>query len=154
MTRIEKYEEGGRTWNDDASISDDEILLRRIPPWQVYWDKQLGRYRPSSQAFDDDDEGDPMSVYLTSVMEELGLSAERTLDDQAPGFGVAGILAGIVRDASQVVQRDAKPGLPIHVCDPAHAVVAGAKGGKKRSKVGKKFHWVVPPPNATEPPPA
>lgn len=152
MTRIDRYANGDREWIDDPSITDDEVLLRRIPPWQLYWDAGLGAYRPSSQAFDDDGEGDPMSVYLTSVMDHLGFLPDRTLEDQEHGFGVAGILAGSVRDEAQVIQRDPEPGLPAHVCDPAHAVVAGAKNGKRRSRIKKRFYWVIPPPNLTQPP--
>jgi hypothetical protein len=154
MARISEWRrDDGRSWLDDPTIADEEILLRRVPSRQLHWDPERGRYRPSSAAFDDDNEGDPMSVYLNSTMQALGLEAERTLDDQEPGFGVAGVFARVVRDEEQVVCRDPDPGPPFHICDPAHGLVAGAKSTKRRSRVGRQFFWVVEPPNVDVPPP-
>ena len=36
---------------DDASISDNEVVLRRISERAYIFDENLGRFRPSSQAF-------------------------------------------------------------------------------------------------------
>jgi hypothetical protein len=53
---------------DDPTIPDEADLLRRIPPRHFYLDQNLGRIRPSSAAFEDDDDEDPMSVYLSTVL--------------------------------------------------------------------------------------
>lgn len=147
MERIKQYvDDLGRTWSDDATIEDDERLLRRVPPWQIVWDDNLQKSRPSSAAFDDDSQGDPMSVYLTSILNQMGYTAAHTLDGHDPGFAVAAVSAGALRDEQQVVLRDPEPGAPPHICDPAHALVAGKKATKRRSRIGKRASWAVAPP--------
>jgi hypothetical protein len=142
LPRVSQYvDDDGCTWEDDQTIDDEELLLRRVHPSQIVPDANRGGFRPSSAAFDDDDDGHPMSVYLDSVMEQLGLDHSRVLDDHPPTFGVAGIAAGACRDESQVVVRDPEPGEPAHTCDPAHAVVAGPKGRKLRPRTWKHAVW-------------
>ena len=51
---------------DDASISDDEVVLRRIAEDFVTDDQNLQRLRPSTQAFRQDGPDGLVSVYLIS----------------------------------------------------------------------------------------
>ena len=52
------------TLRDDPTIPDLAELWRRIPPWHLVKDDNLGRVRPSSAAFDNHPNGSPMSVLL------------------------------------------------------------------------------------------
>jgi hypothetical protein len=63
---------------DDSSISDDEILYRRIADYGsgdlVVVDAITGHRRPSSGAFNSDNDG--ISVYLDGVLSEMGLGPQ------------------------------------------------------------------------------
>lgn len=114
---------------DDKSIGDDEILLRRIPP---KWFKRDagGTLDVSSQAFQNL-EGEMMSVHLQSIMEASGLAPTSVLE-QSPGYGLVSFSAGHAREADQVIVKDPLPGDPSH----AHVVGAKGKGWRKRFKRG------------------
>ena len=130
---------------DDPSVADRTDLLRRIPPWHFVADQNLGVIRPSSAAFEDDDDEDPMSVYLAQVVAAEGRQASSVLAGH-DGYGLASITAGLVREKGQTVHPDPLPD------ETSHAVVCGDKlsGGKKSAK--KTFamtaKWVVRPPEA------
>lgn len=62
-------EECARNFPDDATVAESVALLRRIPPKHFCFDDNLGRWRPSSAAFEDDEDGDPMSVYRKDVID-------------------------------------------------------------------------------------
>lgn len=70
---------------DDETILDSDVLWRRVPDWPhfIAFDKLRGHYRVTSSAFDDDRDGDPMSVFLAK-----DTSAESVLSGHE-GFGIA-----------------------------------------------------------------
>lgn len=92
--------------------------------------------RPSSASFEDDPDGEPMSVYLADECKDpqLALAGHK-------GFGLVAITAGLARQCNQIVVRQPVPG------PPGHGVVAG----KKTDSVRKKFarfaatRWVIRP---------
>lgn len=51
---------------DDNSISDDDIVLRRVYKNFTVYDDNRSMYRPSSQAFKQNGPDGPVSVYLAS----------------------------------------------------------------------------------------
>jgi hypothetical protein len=61
---------------NDPSILDEDDLWRRIRPDWVVFDENLGRARPTSQAFNNDRAQEPMSVDLAKIrngpMDTLG----------------------------------------------------------------------------------
>jgi len=129
--------ECGLLFPDDRSVPDDEVLLRRIPRWHVFHDENMGRVRPSSAAFEDDGDGDPMSVYLSGIIQ----SEKRTPDSVLAGhadYALAGLSAGLVRELQQTVHPDARD-------DTAHEVVCGSKTDRTRRNFAKRSHWVIPP---------
>jgi hypothetical protein len=129
-------------YTDDSTISDDEWLWRRIPPWHVYFDENLGRRRPSKAAFEDDEDGHPMSVVLAALV----VSGNRTPHDILhghEGFALAQITAGLARSRQQRVQRDPLPE------ELAHALVFGRKTESVRRAFAKACQWVVPPPDGS-----
>jgi hypothetical protein len=129
---------------DDPSISGSTELLRRIPPAQIIFDQNLQRHRPTSQAFRDDLDEDPMSVYLSSILAHEGRPPSAVLAGH-DGFALASVTAQLARSLSQTVHPDPLPD------ETSHAVVCGNKesGGKNapRKRFAEAAVWVVAPPN-------
>ncbi len=128
----------GRVFQDDPSISDADVLFRRIPRSWVNWD-EAGNPSISSAAFKDEE----LSIYIESVM---------TADHRIPadairhhfGYGLASITAVQARGQNQALARDPEEG------EPAHGVVYGPK---KRGGVAAALRdfaiWVILPPAQT-----
>jgi hypothetical protein len=133
---------------DDPSIPDEAELFRRIPPRHIIQDHNLGRFRPSSAAFEDDGDGDPMSVYLATFLEVNHRDASSVLIGH-PGYALASITAGAARTLRQTVHHDPLPE------EFSHAVVCGDKrsGGNNSAKkiFAKSAEWVIAPAGATAP---
>ncbi len=123
---------------DDATIPSESKLWRRIPKWQWTKDENLGRVRPSSAAFEDEE----LSVFLKIVLDEKGLGVDHVLEGHQ-GFAVASIAAGIARECKQAVVRDPMEG------SPAHGLVVGKKTDGTRKKFYKNSEWVVSPDRAS-----
>jgi hypothetical protein len=123
-------------YSDDPTITDEAALWRRIPPWHFVPDENTGQVRPSSAAFDNDPNGSPMSVVLAA--EAIG--PEQVLAGH-PGFALASIKVGLVRECQQGVVRDPLPD------EPAHALVFGHKTKMVRRRMAREATWVVPPPS-------
>jgi hypothetical protein len=130
-------QECGRRFPDDPKVSGDEVLFRRIPPRHFFLDENLGCTRPSSAAFEDDADGDPMSVYLAGVIAGEGRPPDSVLAGHV-GFALAGLPARTARDQRQTVHPDGRD-------DTAHAVVCGPKTSSRRRAFAKLCHWVIPP---------
>ena len=120
---------------DDLTVPDDEKLWQRIPPWWFHSDESVGRLRPAKAAFDDDSDGGPMSVVITSEAE----NPEATLAGH-PGFALVSFTAGLARSFGQRIVRDPTPE------EPAHALVDGRKTDGIKRRLARAATWVVPPP--------
>ena len=125
-------------YNDDATISNNALLWRRIPPTWWVRDENLGRIRPTSQAFDDSRDGTPMSVLLAEIVARSGRSPIDVLVGHG-GFALAAVTSGLARDCNQGIARDPQPQ------ETAHAVVFGQKTGAVKSRLAKNSTWVIPP---------
>src|SRR3712207_1691650 len=86
----------GPEYVDDDTIGPDDLLWRRVPDWpELIKRESTDRHRVTSAAFDDDADGDPMSVFL---------AAETSIDavlEGHEGYGVVAITAGFVRGLPQ-----------------------------------------------------
>ena len=124
-------------WGDDPTIHKEAELWRRIPPWDDYivYDQRQERWRPSSMAFEDDADGQPMSVFLAA--ETPG--PDTVLAGHAE-YGLTSITAGLARECQQGIARDPLPD------QPAHAVVFGKKTSSVKRRLARESKWVVPPP--------
>lgn len=131
-------EECARNFPDDPTVADATALLRRIPPLHFFFDQKLGRTRPSSAAFEDDEDSDPMSVYRLDVIESEGASVERVMVGHA-GFGLASLTAGQMRSKNQTVFPDPLPD------ESSHAKVCGPKPRHVRRWFASQAVWVIPP---------
>jgi hypothetical protein len=126
-------------YRDDPTIGDDAPLWRRIPPWHFVFDENLGRWRPSSAAFEDHPDRSPMSVLLGQDVLNQGRTAGSVLEGHQ-GFGLAAIAAGLARRNRQGVMRKPRPD------EPAHAEVFGKKTGAVKKAFVRNCYWVLPPP--------
>jgi hypothetical protein len=126
-------------YQDDATILDDHALLRRIPPQHLVPDHNTRRIRISSAAFEDDRDGDPMSILLAETLRDLGQSPDAALAGH-PDFGLASLTARLVREKGQIVVRRPEEG------DPAHGLVVGHKPASVRKAFARAAKWAVPPP--------
>jgi hypothetical protein len=117
---------------DDPAITNETNLFRRIPPTHHIFDVNLNRWRPTSAAFEDDDELDPMSVYLSTVLTAENRSPATVLVGH-PGYSLASITAGLARTKGQTVHPDPLPE------ETSHAVVCGDKGNNNKSAPKKQF---------------
>lgn len=120
-------------------VPDAAIVWRRIPPWHITPNgirprKADGTFRPSSSAFEDDGDGDPMSVDI--VDESLTVERELTGHD---GYGIVSITAGKLREFGLDVCRKAEPG------NPNHAQVIGRKTRSIRNQIAENCVWVFDP---------
>jgi hypothetical protein len=124
--------------SNDTSLS--EVALRRIRPVHVVRDPKApeGR-RASSAAFEDDRDGSSMSVYLRSIVYNLGLAEENVVEAKATGWAVSAIPVHVLAAEEQTLEpnpvTDAEEP---HPCDPAHALVHGDKRSKaRRDRIAK-----------------
>jgi hypothetical protein len=114
------------------------VLLRRIPPWHFFYDKKLGRTRPRSAAFEDDTDGDPMSVYIRSIIEEERGNIQRVMTGHE-GFALVSLSAGHVRSKNQTVFPCPEDE------ESSHAKVCGPKPESVRRWFAAQSEWVIPP---------
>jgi hypothetical protein len=120
-------------------MAEDPVLptdtaFRRIRPVHVVRDPKVpGGRRASAAAFTDDSDGSSMSVYLESIVLDLGLSGVDVVYGKPSSWAVAAIPVQALLDEEQSVVPDPINGAADpHPCDPAHAVVDGDKKEKKR----------------------
>lgn len=124
---------------DDRSIGNEAPLWRRIAPDQVIYDDNLGRHRPTSDAFQNHRNGSPMSVVLGQEVLDADRTAESVLTGH-DGFGLVSFAAGLAREKKQGVMRKPLPE------EPAHAEVFGEKPKSVQRALAKGSEWIVPPP--------
>lgn len=124
-------------------IEDDDILLRRIPDFQVTPSPADPPWRVSSQDWDDPHKGAP-SVYCERLLLELGLDWRDVLDGY-PAHSLAVIYAGQVRH----IWDDSDAGFSLDVMhrpDPndshpraqAHCEITGLPATSHQRKKAKK----------------
>lgn len=95
--------------------------------------------RPSSAAFEDDTDGDPMSVYRRDIIESEGTTVQRVMVSHE-GFALASLTAGELRSRQQSIFPDALPE------ESSHAKVCGPKTAATRRWFARQAKWVIPPP--------
>ena len=128
----------GDAYQDDPTILNDDPLWRRIPDSHWVYDENVGRARPSSDAFRDDPDGEPMSVFLGR--ETANVAAILVGHDN---YKVAFVSAGFARQLKQIISRDPSDDFS------SHAVVVGDKRKSGRDKkFAKAAVWVVGPTDA------
>jgi hypothetical protein len=127
----------GPPYEDDRTIDDPSILWRRIHPDYVIYDENLGRHRPTSQAFQNQRGTNTISVVLAEVVCRDNRGPESVLANH-DGYSLAQLTAGLARSLAQGVARDPVPQ------EPAHAVVFGEKPKSVTSALAKRCDWGSP----------
>jgi hypothetical protein len=125
---------------DDPSILDQHELWRRIPPYHLVADKNEGRVRISSAAFEDDYDGDPMSTVLGSELLAAGRAPESALPPDHDDFALASITAELARRKGQAIARTPQAD------EPLHASVIGNKTSSVQKAFYRAARWVIRPP--------
>jgi len=129
-------------YQDDQTISNDVLLLRRVPCLpniNIVWDGNQECWRPSSASFEDHPNGTPMSIALSDVLAQLGRNYESVLEAVEGEFALVGFTAEVARANGQGVAREPTPE------EPAHGVVFGDKPKRVRRAIAKNSRWIVSP---------
>jgi hypothetical protein len=122
---------------DDVSIEGTAALWRRVPPYWLVKDENLGTVRPSSAAFQDSQNGTPMSVLIEKVVTQTQRTAADTLRD-FEGFSLCSFTASTARDLGQSVATR-----PVEPLEPAHGFIVGKKTERVRRGFVRAAAWVV-----------
>lgn len=117
--------------DDVLEFFDESGLLRRVHSSQVVLDKNSGKYRPSSAAFNDNN----LSVDIETILTSRNFDWTFTLKGHE-GFSLVRFSAEIARDLGQKVILCEIPG------NPAHGEVRGKKTGAVKGKLVEQSEWV------------
>lgn len=129
---------------DDLTISDQDLLLRRILDQPAIWFKiaEDGSIRPSSAAFKDSYTNE-VSVHVQSLTTE-----EAVLAQGKPGDGLVSIPARVPRSLNHIVAATVEADDPE---DPSHRVICApaelGKGARTRAArvMASEAVWIVFP---------
>ena len=113
---------------DDASIGDEETVLRRVP--NAVYDENLKRVRPSTQAFLQDGPDGLVSVYLSSE------TTSEAVASGGPERFLASITVGQLRAQDLGIVRDPSSG------GPGHSVITGRKTKGRLNRIVQQAEWV------------
>ena len=115
---------------DDPSISDDEIVLRRVHESFVVLDENVHRKRPSTLAFKQGGADGLVSVYLNVETRPDAVVVE------GPEPFLASIRVGALRELGLGVVRDPDSG------GPGHCVITGRKTKGTLNRIVQAAAWV------------
>ena len=115
---------------DDASIRDDESVLRRVAENFIIYDENTQRLRPSTQAFLQDGRDGLVSVYLSSDTTPSEVAAG------GPERYMASIGVGFLRELGLGIVRDPTSG------GPGHCVITGRKTRGRLNRIVQNAEWV------------
>ena len=105
---------------DDASIKDEALLLRRVPPAQWVYDEN----RPVNGTFRADRDADQLSMTLYETQQDVD-----NILRPHPTFGLVALRAKDLRAAELTITRTPENG------DPNHCDVNGKPSTAKRKKL-------------------
>ncbi|MCY3820356.1 MAG: hypothetical protein OXH52_13495 [Gammaproteobacteria bacterium] len=123
---------------DDATVSDDDELLRRVPPNMISRKEGQGTLEVSSAAFTNPSDGSGMSVVIRSALIAGGGCIEEVLAGYE-GFGLVSIQVASVREQNQMVVRKPLPE------NPAHGEVIGQKTRGVRRALKQSAKLIIQP---------
>ncbi|MFA7335736.1 MAG: hypothetical protein WC028_03040 [Candidatus Obscuribacterales bacterium] len=138
-------------YQDCLDIEAEHSLWRRVMPNQWVVDENRGGIlRPSSAAFENCIDGDPMSSFWAERHKECGLDESHILRNH-DGFSIASFKARAARDLHQIIHLDPITGQENPLDNqPAHVLVVGHKPKKSVSKkLALASIWIVKPATKT-----
>lgn len=129
--------------DDPDAIPDDTRLFRRVNPHFLTFDHNLGKWRPTSQAFIDPSDGSPMSVFAENIAQTYNEKPADFLRGHWSCWLLAAIQAGAARTLGMEVYPD--PENQDSAEDfKSHSSVRGDKR-KVKQKLAQKAEWIVAP---------
>jgi hypothetical protein len=128
-------------------IFDDDGLLRRIPPLHTavtYQDDAMGvtRIRPPSDAYSLEIDEEGLSFHLESSLRAAGEQLTYGCPEGIPGWGVARISVGRLRELGLTLTRDH---LPHHVQVLGLRTLSSNARRRKQREIAKSSEYVVLP---------
>lgn len=130
--------------HNDQTISDDDGLLRRIPPWDIVYDDQ-GNRRISTGLFSPSSIPNfGISVDLENGQREEGIDPLTILPE---GYGLVRLTAGQIREIGLIVGRSPKEENPHHA-DIWRPDGPRLKGSQLKGllRMAEVLRWPDPPP--------
>jgi hypothetical protein len=127
-------DDAAQPFDRPLDIAPDAVFWRRVRPDWIIPDENLGRRRPSSAAFDDDRDGDPMSMYQANA----GNAVEDVLQG-FDGYGLVSLTGAQLKALGYAVFSRPEQGFPSHV------EVSGKKTKGAKSNMAKNALWVFEP---------
>ncbi len=115
---------------DDPGISDDEVVVRRVSRRDQIFDPEIGRRRPSSQAFLQSGRDGLTSVYLMSETTPAEVAA-----DGAEEY-LAVVRVAVLRENGLGIIRTPESGGPGH-CD-----ITGRKTRGRLVQIVMQSQWI------------
>lgn len=125
---------------DDPTIPDEAIVWRYVPSVQIVDGDDGEGLRPSTGAFNDSSDGDPMSAILATE----GREPATAIPQSCAGAGVVAFTAAFLRSLGLDLERAPEPD------EPNHIVVRGAKTKSLKKKLKQGARWVVQGNRSTE----
>ena len=122
---------------------DDSYVLRRIPPDRFVFDHRIGRVRPQSDTFDDDDDS-PCSIVIGEILRQQGRGEMEVLAGHE-GYLLVRVKVSEVRRQNLSIEPFPTPE------EPAHGYLVGTKTGGRKKALARAAEWVVPPPEFKNP---
>jgi hypothetical protein len=117
---------------DDAPVSEDMSLYRRVHPKEIVWNENDRCLRPASGVFKDHE----MSIHLDDVLRDEAREPESVLDGK-PQHSLVALTAGFVKGEEQTVRRTPIPE------DASHGEVCGDKSQGRRKRFARAAQFVV-----------
>jgi hypothetical protein len=117
---------------DDPTIPDDAVIWRYVVPQWIVPGKDGQRSLPSTGAFEDSSDGDPMSAILASKDRDPATAVPKT----SPDAGVVAFTAGFLRGLGLELERAPEPE------EPDHILVRGNKTKSLRNALKNNARWV------------
>jgi hypothetical protein len=132
--------------DDPSGIPTGTRLFRRIDPEMIVYDSNRKERRPTSQNFQDSQDGSPMSVFAENVAMAHGEIPSDFIKGRWSGWYLAAAPVESMREHSQKVYLDPH-NQDADDSHPSHAAVDGPKDSKTRPKLAAHYEWVIPPPD-------
>ena len=115
---------------DDASIGDDETVLRRVAENFTVYDENIQRIRPKTQSFKQGDKDGLVSVYLSSK------TTPESVTSGGLGKYLVSVKVGALRELGLGLVRDTSSG------GPGHCVIMGRKTKGRLNRIIQQAEWV------------
>lgn len=117
---------------EEVELPETAFLWRRIPPWHYKFEENAGDFRPTTAAFEDNPDGQPMSAYIADECAQ----PENALAGH-DGYGLVAIPISVLKAKNMKIVRQEVEG------PRGHVGVVGKKTDGVRKAIKRASIWVV-----------